>query len=89
MAVHVPGNEPVIPGYAVRLLDGDVGGLVAERLEELTEYQIQYGCAPSVIADSPRELEWLCMAERVKAELVDRAERAMREDQYPVSPAAG
>jgi hypothetical protein len=81
MAVHKVLGVPVIPGYAVRLLDGDVGGLVAERLEELTEYQIQYGCAPSVIADSPRELEWLCVAERVKAELVARAYQAMREDQ--------
>jgi hypothetical protein len=84
MAVHRVPQVPVIPGFIVREMR-DVGGLVAERIEPLSEYQVQYGCAPQVVAESARELEWLCMAERVKAELVARAERAMREDRYPVT----
>lgn len=84
MAVHRVREKPVIPGYIVSERE-DAGGLKADRIEPLSDYQIQYGCVPQVVADGPRELEWLCIAARVHAELVARAEKAMREDQYPVT----
>jgi hypothetical protein len=83
MAVHRVREKPVIVGYIVSEREG--GGLKADRIEPLSDYQITYGCSPQAVADGARELEWLCLAARVYAELVARAEKAMREDQYPTN----
>jgi hypothetical protein len=78
MAVHQVREIPHIPGYTVGRLD-DVGGLVAERVLPLSAYQAQQGCRDRVVADDAGELQMLCMAEEVKAELVASAERKLRE----------
>ena len=60
-----------IPGFTVT----DHGGaFTAERTAGLSPYQQQYGCRMDVTANTLAELQLLCTAERVKAELVAQAE---------------
>lgn len=73
MTLRTVRNIPVIPGF-ITSADADV--LTATRIDPLSPYQLQYGCRTVVTAPTGEELDWLCVAERVKAELVARAEAA-------------
>jgi hypothetical protein len=87
-ALRTVRNVPVLPGFITSLEDGI---LTAERIHPLTPYQLAYGCKTRVTAPTAEELDWLCVAERVHAELVANAERQAATpclppyDQVPVS----
>jgi hypothetical protein len=76
MTPHQVQAAPLIPGYITNY-DRHDGIFRAVRVEGLSDYQRIYGCRDEVTASTPRELEWLCLAETVKAEMVARAERAV------------
>lgn len=65
-------GAPVLQGWITSHQDGVY---VAERVRPLSEYQVLYGCRTRVTAPTADELDRLCLAERVHAELVANAER--------------
>lgn len=67
----------MIPGYITRI-DHTAGEIIAERFTPLSDYQRMYGCRERVASANPRELEWLCLAETIHAEMVARAEQEVR-----------
>lgn len=75
---HTVTQTPVIPGW-ITTLDPATGRLQAQRIPVLSDYQVEYGCRHEVDAIDPRELEWLCLAATVHAEMVARAERQVRD----------
>jgi hypothetical protein len=68
-----PAREPHINGWITAVSDDGV--YTAMPLEPLTHYQLNHGCLDHIEARSPQELDWLCAAARLHAEIVSRAER--------------
>lgn len=77
MAVYSPAEAPHINGWITSVSDDGV--YHAMPLEPLTAYQLDKGCVDDVTAHSPQELDWLCAAARMHAEIVRRAEQAAAE----------
>ena len=69
-----PAREPHINGWVTSLRDD--GTYTAMPLEPLTHYQLDKGCIDHIEAGTPQELDWLCAAARMHAEIVARAERS-------------
>jgi hypothetical protein len=73
-------GAPVLQGWITSHRDGIY---TAERVRPLSAYQALYGCKTHVTAPTAEELDWLCVAERVHAELVANAERQAVTPQLP------
>jgi hypothetical protein len=73
-------GAPVLQGWITSHRDGIY---IAERVRPLSDYQALYGCKTQVTAPTAAELDWLCVAERVHAELVANAERQAVTPQLP------
>lgn len=69
-------HAPVIPGWVTQVeaaTDDHPERLKATRVDELSDYAIEYGCRRQVFALTSAELEVLTIAETVHAAMVERA----------------
>jgi hypothetical protein len=73
MTVDSPARAPHVNGWITSVRDD--GTYTAEPMEPLSHYQLDKGCVDHIEARSPQELDWLCSAARMHAEIVSRAER--------------
>jgi hypothetical protein len=78
--LHAVRNVPVIPGWVTSLEDGE---LVAERFEDLTEYQLSKGVLDRVTAMDARELERLCIGQYLYGLVVTDAEAVRARAEVP------
>ncbi|WP_067491974.1 hypothetical protein [Actinomadura hibisca] len=69
-SLHLPGD--LVPGWCVERVGVR---LVARRLGGLTDYQLQNGCLPELVADGTGELVVLCQAQSRLADQVASARR--------------